>query len=76
MAITFEEALEIAKGLKTKIEFCDEYDIGYVFMAQEDRFAIGGDGACCVLKNNGDAVNQLTFFDTYSPKLIKRIEVG
>lgn len=73
--VTFEEALKKAKALKPGIDACDEYDKGYLFKAKSERFMIGGDGPCVVLKSTGKAVNQTEFYDNYRPEYIKEISL-
>lgn len=73
--VTFEEAYKKAKELKPNINACDEYDKGYLFKAREEEFMIGGDGACIVLKNTGDVINQTEFYDMYKPEFVKEIEL-
>lgn len=73
--VKFEDALKIARGLKKNIDGCDEYDKGYMFKSSDDEWTIGGDGACCILKDSGEAVCQTEFYDKYNPKFIKEIAV-
>lgn len=73
--LTLIEALKLAKELKSGIDACDEYDIAYVFKRKADRFNIGGDGACVILKENGRAINQTDFFECNNPVHIREIEI-
>ena len=73
--IEYDEALEIARKLKTNIDACDEYETAFVFKAKADEFTIGGDGPCCVLKKDGKAVGMTAFIDGYASKLLREIEV-
>ncbi len=73
--VSFDDALKIARKLKKNIDGCDEYDKGYMFKSSADELTIGGEGACCVLKDTGKAVNQTEFYDTYKPQFIKSIEI-
>lgn len=73
--ITFEEALKTAKELKPNIDACDEYDKGYLFKCEAERYMIGGDGPCVILKENGKAINQVTFYDVYRPELIRELDI-
>ena len=74
--ITSEEALDIAKKLKKNIDACDEYKTAYVFKAKADEFTIGGDGPCCVLKENGKAIGMTAFIDGYASDLLREIPVA
>ena len=73
--INFDEALKIAKELKSTIDSCDEYDKGYMFKAEADKWSIGGEGACCILKDSGRAVCLTEFYDKYNPVFIREIAV-
>lgn len=73
--VTYEEALKKAKELKPNIDACDEYDIGYMFKAKADEFSIGGDGACCIIKDTGEAVCQTEFYDSYDPVFVGELAI-
>lgn len=73
--ISFDDAYEIAKGMKKDIDGCDEYDVGYMFKSSKDEWTIGGEGACCVIKETGKAVCQTEFYDRYNPKFIKALVI-
>lgn len=73
--LTFEQAYEIAKGLKDGIDACDEYDNAYLFKRKADMYSFGGDGACVILKKNGKAINQVDFFDDYKPNHIRSFDL-
>ena len=73
--ITYEEAYAKARELKPNFDACDEYDNAYVFKAESERFNIGGEGACVILKTTGKAINTTEFFDNYSPVFIRNISV-
>lgn len=73
--VGYEEALAAAKKLKSFIDTCDEYTNAYVFKSEADRFSIGGDGPCCILKKDGRAVNFTEYIDVYAGEFIKTITV-
>ena len=73
--ISYEEAYKKAKDLKSNIDACDEYDIGYVFKSRDDEYTIGGDGPCCIIKDSGRAVCQTEFIDRYDPVFVREIEL-
>lgn len=73
--LTFEEALEKAKALKKGIDACEEYDIAYLFKRKADRFNIGGDGACIILKDNGRAINQTEFYECYDANSVREFDI-
>ena len=73
--ITFEDAYKKARELKPNIDACDEYDIGYLFKASVDRFTIGGDGPCIILKETGHAINQTGFYELYAPEFIRELNL-
>lgn len=60
--ITYEEAYKTAKELKPSIDFCTEYENGYVFSCTDDENYIGGGHSpCVILKKNGKAVTMPWF---------------
>ncbi len=73
--ITYEQALEKARKLKQGIDACDEYDKAFVFKRKADRFNIGGDGACVILKDSGKAIEQTEFYDEYGAEHIREFDV-
>jgi len=73
--ITYERALEIARELKADIDHCQECSDGYIFTAKADEWSIGGDGPCCVLKENGRAVNMTEYIDNYKADVIKEFDI-
>ena len=73
--INYEDALLKAKELKDDIDTCTEYDKGYLFSSETDKFSIGGDGPVVIMKENGNAINQTSFYDTYNPKEIKTTKI-
>ncbi len=73
--ITYDEAYEKARELKPDFDACDEYDKGYMFKCKADKFSIGGSGPCVIVKETGEAISDLVFYDEYAPKFIKEVEV-
>ena len=73
--IDYDKALKTAKSLKQGIDTCDEYDNAFVFKSKADKWNIGGAGACCVLKEDGRAINMLEYVDNYSGKHIREFNV-
>lgn len=73
--LSFEQAYEIAKGLKEGIDACDEYNDAYLFKRKADEYTIGGDGPCIVLKENGKAINQVVYFDNYEAEHIREFDI-
>lgn len=68
--ISYDEALKTARELKGNIDKCYEYDIAYMFASSEDDYTIGGDGPCVILKETGQAISRLHFFEFYDAKEI------
>lgn len=64
--ITYEEALNIARDLKTNIDNCSEETSAYIFGSHEDDDMIGGDGPVVVLKEEGEAINMTSYIDEFS----------
>ena len=73
--VNYDEALKIAKGLKSNIDACDEYENAYLFKTKADEYTIGGEGACIILKENGRAISQLEYFDNYDTNHIREFDV-
>lgn len=73
--IDYERALETAKELKKDIDACDEYNDAYVFKTRADEFSIGGSSPCCILKENGKAINIVEYFDNYEAEHIREFDV-
>lgn len=69
--ITYEDALKMAKELKTDIDSCIEYDSAYMFISKDDEESIGGAGPCVILKDSGKAINQTDYYDTYKAEFLR-----
>ena len=59
--VSYESALKKAKQLKKNIDHCMEYERAYSFSSKEDEFSFGGDGPVVILKENGEAINFVSF---------------
>ena len=55
--ITYEEALKIAKSKMSRINFCNEDNLAFMFGYDMGELMIGGQGLCVVLKENGSTMN-------------------
>lgn len=64
--ISYEEALKIAKTLKSRIEKCVETSNAYLFKNADDEYSIGGEGICCILKESGKAIDTTIYYDNYA----------
>ena len=73
--VTYDEALAIARKLKKNIDACDEYNDAYVFKARSEEYMIGGPGPCVVLKENGKAISQVNYFDSYQAQHIREFNI-
>lgn len=66
--ISFEEAYREAQAVKTKIDFCTEYENGYLFGTDLDEIEYGGANASAiVLKEDGRVVDMPTFMMILNP---------
>ena len=64
--ISYKEALNIAKELKNRIDKCVETPNAYLFKNYDDEYSIGGEGICCVLKENGKAIGTTEYYSKYA----------
>lgn len=64
--MTFEEAISIAKKTGCKFNACDEYEKGYRFFDNESD--ADGDCGVVIIKENGRAINFVSFIFDYSPE--------
>lgn len=72
--VTYKEALESAKSLKRKIDYCVEYTDGFLFGWKNNDDFVGGNGPCVILKANGDSVNVIEYYGGYEAKEIRRFD--
>jgi len=72
--ITYKEALENAKSLNRRIDYCVEYSDGFLFGWKNHDDFIGGPGPCVILKATGDEVNVIEYYRAYEAKEIKRFD--
>ena len=73
--VNYEQAIAIAKELKRNIDHCEERTDAYVFTSEADKWSIGGDGACVVLKENGRAINMIEYIDNHKGTKVRDFEV-
>lgn len=74
--MTFEEALEKAKKVKSHIDNCTEYTDAFVFGWQGDDDEIGGSGPVVILKATGEAINMTAYLDNTQGKYVGEHPVG
>ncbi len=74
--VSYEQAYEIAKKLKPNIDACDEYSDAFLFKTKADEWTIGGESPCVVLKENGNAITQLEYFDKYEARHIRGFDIN
>lgn len=60
------QALAKAKSLKSRIDKCIETPYAFIFMNKDDEWSIGGEGICYILKETGEAIDGLTYYDNYA----------
>ena len=72
--ITLMDALEIAKGERSGIDFVVEYEKGFVFSGSNDAGYIGGlnHSPVVVLKDNGAVTNMISFVNAGTGKEIDK----
>ena len=64
--ISYNEALAIAMQLKSRIDKCVETPNAFLFKNVDDEYSIGGEGICCVLKENGKAIDTTEYYSKYA----------
>ena len=64
--VTYEQAKEIAVKANKKVNTCNEYKKAYHFFNKENDSV--GDNGVVVLKENGRAINWITFILDYHPE--------
>lgn len=75
--VTFEEAFEIAKELKEKIDYCDETGNAFIFGAEEERYTIGGNSPVVVIKADGKAIDMTHYVSFYpNSETIRTIDLS
>lgn len=75
--VSYEEAYNIAKKLKTNIDGCIEYENGYVFYNINKILAVGGPGLtrCVILKSSGKAIPFNEFIIMGTGKEIREFDI-
>ena len=73
--ISYHEALARARTIKPNIDACDEYNDAYVFKTRADHDTIGGDSPCVILKESGEAINIVEYFDNYEAEHIREFDL-
>ncbi len=66
--ITFDEAIKKAKTLKSSITKCVDTPTAWLFKSDDDEYSIGGEGICCIIKEDGRAVDLTTYYDNYAKR--------
>lgn len=59
--LTYEQALDIAKSKKSKINYCTEYNNAYAFGYDNGSRSVGGDSPVVVMKDTGEALNLVSY---------------
>jgi hypothetical protein len=73
--LNFEEALQIAKSKKTKINHCLEYEDAYAFEFANGEYSVGGDSPVVILKDSGEAINMISYAVGAKRTIIRDFEV-
>ena len=72
--VTYVEALESAKSLNRKIDYCVEYKDGFLFGWKNNDNLVSGNGPCIILKADGDSVNAMEYYCGSNAKEIRRFD--
>lgn len=73
--LNFEEALQIAKSKKTKINHCIEYLDAFAFEYCSGDKSIGGDSPVVIMKDSGGAVDMISYAVGARRTIIRDFEV-
>lgn len=73
--LNYEEALQIAKSKKTKINHCIEYLDAFAFEYCSGDKSIGGDSPVVILKDSGEAINMISYAVGAKGTIIRDFEV-
>ena len=73
--ITFDKALEIARGAKKRVNHCVEYTNAYMFSYDTGEETIGGDSPVVVMKNDGSTMNMSAYMWTGGKEFVREIPV-
>lgn len=72
--ISFDEALKKARELKSNIDYCIEYNDAWLFGCR-DEFHVIGATPVIVLKENGKAIDAVTYYDNYDAEELGEIDI-
>ena len=73
--INYDEALAKAKGLKSNIDKCTEYETAFIFSSSADEMSIGGDGPVVIKKSDGAAINMVDYLDEEHGEMLREFEL-
>ena len=74
--MTYEEALEKAKGLKKNIDTCVEYENAYCFgFSGDDEMIGGGASPVVIMKDDGRAVTMPYYVMYHRTKEVREFKV-
>ncbi len=59
--ITYEEALAKARDLQKGVNKCTEFEDAYAFFTDNGEYRIGGDSPIAILKEDGRALNFISY---------------
>lgn len=74
--ITYEEALKKAKSIKPDINYCVEYEQGFMFSNNDGVVSYGGGNApVVILKKDGKAVSMAYFAAKFEGEPVKEFNI-
>lgn len=73
--LTYEQALDIAKSKKSKINYCTEYNNAYVFSYDTSEKTVGGESPIVVMKETGETLNFIAYAVKDGNEFVKEFEV-
>lgn len=74
--LTRDEALAIARGKKSKINYGEEYNNAYVFGYDSGERTVGGDSPIVVMKETGETLNFIAYAVQDGNELIEEFNVN
>ena len=74
-AMTYAQALDIARSKKAKINYCTEYNNAYVFSYDTGEHSKGGDSPIVIMKDTGEVLNFISYAVRGGNEIVREFEV-
>jgi hypothetical protein len=73
--LSYDEALAIARGKKSKINKCTEFSNAYAFCFSDGTIKYGGDAPVVIMKDTGMALNFIDYAITPDKEVVREFDV-